>query len=150
MLLLAIFYSRDKPLMNMYLRPIIDNINEMYKEGMCVSRIILWYTNTCSRCICYIYTSCTGIVVRTTSGNFRARAILLNFSCDLPARAIVVNMKQWNGVHGCLYCEDPGTTIGNDHLHRYWPFSPRSRQRTHTSLLKNAEDATKSAATVSA
>ena len=40
-------------------------------------------------------------------------------SVDLPARAIVLNMKQWNGAHGCLYCESPGTVLPGDHLHRY-------------------------------
>ena len=27
---------------------------------------------------------------------------------DLPAKATVVNMKQFNGQFGCLYCTDPG------------------------------------------
>jgi len=33
MFLLGIFYNRDKPLMNMYLRPIVDDINELYRQG---------------------------------------------------------------------------------------------------------------------
>ena len=33
MLLLGIFYSSDKPLMNMFLRPIVDDINHIYREG---------------------------------------------------------------------------------------------------------------------
>jgi len=33
MLLLGIFYSKEKPPMNVYLRPIIDDINKVYKQG---------------------------------------------------------------------------------------------------------------------
>lgn len=34
MLLLGVFYSVDKPIMNMYLRPIIDDLLYLLKEGM--------------------------------------------------------------------------------------------------------------------
>lgn len=34
MLLLGMFYSVDKPVMNMYLRPIIDDILQLFREGM--------------------------------------------------------------------------------------------------------------------
>lgn len=54
---------------------------------------------------------------------------------------MVTNMKQWNGKHGCLYCEDEGKTIGRDQLYRYWPYLESARPRSHASLLKNAEKA---------
>ena len=76
------------------------------------------------------------------------RAILLTCSVDLPARAMITNMKQWNGANGCLYCEEEGTTIGCDHLHRYWPYKDATL-RTRTSLLHNAEMAITTATTVS-
>ena len=31
MLLLAIFYSKEKPVINMFLRPVIDDINMVYR-----------------------------------------------------------------------------------------------------------------------
>lgn len=34
MLLLAIFYSKEKPVINMFLLPVIDNINVLYREGV--------------------------------------------------------------------------------------------------------------------
>ena len=64
-----------------------------------------------------------GVAVQSPAGPNVARAILINCSVDLPARAILTNMKQWNGKYGCLYCEEEGTTIGDDHLHRYWLYS---------------------------
>ena len=33
MLLLGIFYSREKPLLNTFLRPIMDDINNVYRQG---------------------------------------------------------------------------------------------------------------------
>lgn len=84
----------------------------------------------------------TGVAVNTPAGDMTSRAILLNASVDLPARAMISNMKQWNGAHGCLYCEDQGTTVGGDHLHRYWPYRD-AVSRSHASLLRNAEMATR-------
>ena len=77
-----------------------------------------------------------------------AKVIVLNTSVDLPARAIVTNMKQFNGRHGCLCCEDEGTTIGSDHLHRYWPYQTNALPRTHSSLLHDAHIATTSGSCV--
>lgn len=95
--------------------------------------------------ICYtLYTwlPLSGVLVKTSDGVKYARAIVLNCSVDLPARAMICNMKQFNGRHGCLYCEEEGTTIGQDHLHRFWPRQAVSVPRSHTSLLQNARMAT--------
>ena len=70
---------------------------------------------SCGLCVC------VGILVDTTAGIVTARALLLAFSVDLPAKALITNMKQWNGIQGYLYCADEGATLANDHLHRYWP-----------------------------
>lgn len=90
----------------------------------------------------------TGVDVHTPVGTMRAGAILLTCTVDLPARAMLINMKQFNGIHGCLYCEDEGTVLGADHLHRYWPQQSTSVQRSHASLLRNAEEATRTGTTV--
>lgn len=83
-----------------------------------------------------------GVAVKTPSGVMTAKAIVLNCAVDLPARALVCNMKQWNGCNGCLYCEKEGTTLPGDHLHRYWPYRSVPVMRSHTSLLHNAQIAT--------
>lgn len=62
---------------------------------------------------------------------------------------MITNMKQWNGLNGCLYCEDAGTTVGGDHLHRYWPYEGLSVPRTHASVMNNAEEAVKKGDAVS-
>lgn len=86
--------------------------------------------------------------MQTPDGAMNADAIVINFSVDLPARALVMNMKQWNGISGCLYCEDEGTVVDGDHLHHYWPQQVSSVARSHSSLLKNAETATLTGNTV--
>ena len=78
--------------------------------------------------------------METPAGLMVARAILLICSVDLPARTMISNMKQWNGANECLYCEEEGSTIGTDHLQRYWPYKPAT-QRSHSSLLQNAQSA---------
>ena len=45
------------------------------------------------------------------------------FSANSPARAIVRNSKQYNGKHGCDWCEFPGETIDNSGAPtRYYPY----------------------------
>lgn len=90
-----------------------------------------------------------GIEVLTPDGVMSAGAILIMCSVDLPARAMVLNTKQWNGAYGCAYCEDEGTCVGGDHLHRYWPQIDPSIARTHSSVLVHAERATSTGAAVS-
>ena len=80
-----------------------------------------------------------GVAVDTPVGAKVARVALLLCSVDLPARTLITNMKQWNRLNGCLYCEGQGVTIGGDHLHRYWPYQPSSSLRSRASLLSNAE-----------
>ena len=63
----------------------------------------------------------TGIQVSTPSGEHTAHAILLKCSADLPARSSITNMKNFNGLYGCLYCTNPGTTDPSAPLHRFWP-----------------------------
>ena len=48
----------------------------------------------------------------------QAHAMLLLSSTDLPAKALVLNMKQFNEMFGCCYCEDEGKTHDENSLHR--------------------------------
>jgi len=81
--------------------------------------------------------------VQTPAGKMKCHAMLLQCSVDLPARALVLNSKQFNGKYGCLYCESTGETPPGDHLHRYWP-PPSSglTLRSHESVMQNATKAT--------
>ena len=70
-------------------------------------------------------------------------------SVDLPANAIVLDTKQFNGKHGCSYCEDEGVARSTTHLHRNWSYSSSSRARTHGSIIANAREAIRNGEPVS-
>lgn len=89
----------------------------------------------------YNVLSALGIEVVTPLGKVLARALLLTAAVDLPARALLMNMKLFNGKHACVYCEQEGVTEGSNHLHRFWPYR-MTTSRTHQSILRNAVEAT--------
>ena len=70
------------------------------------------------------------------------RAIILQVSADLPAHSRLTNMKLFNRQYGRLFCENPGSTLPSNQLHRFWPDVPHSQLRSHKSIMKNASDAT--------
>ena len=61
-------------------------------------------------------------------------------SLDLPAKATVLNTKQFNGQHGCTHCEDEGVTRTTTHLHRNWPYCTSSIARTHRGIIDNIRE----------
>ena len=67
--------------------------------------------------------------------------MLLMCSEDLPAKAVTVNMKQFNGEYGCLHCEHKGVPRPSCHLHRNWPYEADVVPRTHSSIMTAASKA---------
>ena len=70
---------------------------------------------------------------------YTSKAVLLLCTADLPARALVSNMKAFNGKCGCSTCSYPGETVGT--LHRIWPYEPASQVRTTKATYKALSDA---------
>lgn len=86
-----------------------------------------------------------GLHVTTPDGVARKmRCILLLSAVDLPARALLLQMKQFNGKHGCCYCYQEGGVLPGNPLHRFWPpqATLSSSIRTHESVIENAMEAT--------
>ena len=80
-----------------------------------------------------------GFEVSTVAdGRKHIRAAMVVMSCDLPARALVLNMRQFNGQQGCHLCEDPGENAPATPMLRWWPYRGNAVQRTKISLLKNS------------
>lgn len=129
--------------MNAFLRPLIDSINELYHTGKYPTFRTTKLVYNGGVCI-YIL----GVQISTPGGIQVAKAALILCSCDLPARALVLNMNQFNGSYGCHVCEDTGETERGKPLHRFWPYKPRSTLRTHNTLLTCAKEATASRTTV--
>lgn len=86
---------------------------------------------------------------QTPEGLKLCRARLTLVACDLPARAMLLGMKHHNGRCACLYCYHNGTTIGDDHLHRYWPYNPTAVGRTHDTIMRDVSEAVHSNTAVS-
>ena len=76
---------------------------------------------------------CVGINVTTSMGlTVTCKAMLLLCSADLPARALISNMKQYNGFHACSICTDPGSHT----THHTWPYTDANTLRTQTDTYK--------------
>lgn len=71
-------------------------------------------------------------------------ASLLLTTVDLPARAILSNMKQYNGAFSCSVCEDEGQATG---LQRHWPHQ-ESTMRTESSVINCAKQASETGTAV--
>lgn len=104
-----------------------------------IIRVILALYNAFQQC----YTFTIGFQVVTSAGSVMVKAAIVAMSCDLPARAIVLNMKQFNGQHGCHLCEDEGATSVRNKLFRWWPCTSSSTLRSKESLVSNSVYATK-------
>ena len=79
-----------------------------------------------------------GIPVETSFWKGRCHPALLLVTVDLPARALITCMKQYNGKSSCLYCEQVGTVVSTQ---TYWPYENEARTRTQQSLKRDAKSA---------
>jgi len=68
---------------------------------------------------------------------------------NLPARAIVLNMKQHNGRFACIYCNDEGVSSQHCPMHRWWPYKPGLHCRSDASVTRAARKALMSSDAVS-
>ena len=75
----------------------------------------------------------------TPDGRVTVQAKLLMCSVFLPARAVLLNMKQFNGEYGCCYCEDKNVPRATSNLHHNGPFDTSSSLRSHTGIILNAK-----------
>lgn len=91
----------------------------------------------------------TGVTISTSSGPKTVKAAIIMFSCDLPARAMILNMRQFNGKHGCHLCDDEGQTAASNPLLRWWPYKYPRRMRTKNDILQSSAQATTSGEIVS-
>ena len=110
-LLASLWLGPVKPKMEIILKPVLEEISRLNMVGM---------------------------EVETSDGKkqFRVKLILSVF--DLPAKALAVNMKQFNASYGCLYCLHPGESIRQGAM--VYPPTDNSK-RTHADILKCSKQA---------
>ncbi|XP_064468860.1 uncharacterized protein LOC135383250 [Ornithodoros turicata] len=59
---------------------------------------------------------------------------------DSPARAALLNMKQFNGFHGCPWCYHPGVHLQGS---LRYPYREHVQQRTHVEIVRDMKKATR-------
>ena len=93
-LMTGLWFGQTKPHMNTFLKPFVDECRELEKTG-------------------FVY----------KFERIARKVFPLICSADSPARAIVRNCKQFNGKHGCDWCEHPGECVTKERgpPTRYYP-----------------------------
>lgn len=80
--------------------------------------------------------------------SLEVRGKLLTLHADLPAKAVLLNMNQFNGSYPCSYCLHSGNSIRTENGGniRVFPLDPHnmSSMRTHDSIQKNVPKAVES------
>ena len=121
LLLAGLWFGYQKPNMLTYLKPFVESLSTMH-AGV---------------------TMCSP----DTTSSFKCHARLLCGTSDLPAKAMVLNMMQFNGQHGCAHCTQSGEQFstgerGTVHVYPYIPNNPAGPERNSENLEKDAREAT--------
>ncbi|VDI09445.1 Hypothetical predicted protein [Mytilus galloprovincialis] len=116
MVLWGIWQGCGKPQMNMFLRPLVEDLSQLFQRG---------------------------IVVNIQQTEIRTRAMMIVATMDLQARAYVLQMTQHNGKHGCLYCLEPGKVVKSGKANcRSYPYRDVDPEpRTKENIKSDAQEA---------
>lgn len=120
MLFAGLWFGKSKPSMASFLKPFHDSLSSIQNQGVQVE---------CPHC----------------QGTITVKGLLLCGTCDLPAKAIMMNMAQFNGEYGCIKCKQAGSVvpIGKGHG-RVFPFDASlidGPKRNHDEFIANGEEA---------
>lgn len=112
MIFAGLWYGDSKPSMVTFLRPLGDTLSKLADDGILVQPAEL------------------------TSEPFVCKVLTIAGTCDLPAKALVLNSVQYNGKFGCHKCEQPGETVktgerGHVHAFPYQHRDPKGPLRTN-------------------
>ena len=117
----GLWFGPKKPNMLTFLKPFAESISSLKTNGV-------------------------EVYLPDTSRNFVYRAMLLCGTCDLPAKAVVLNMKQYNGEYGCSHCLQTGKRLkldtgGTVHVYPYIPSNPTGPKRTEEETKMHTREA---------
>ncbi|XP_064478968.1 uncharacterized protein LOC135392193 [Ornithodoros turicata] len=116
-LLAGLWFGELKPNMNTFLKPFVDVMNDMPHNG------VKW--------------------VDSHGGEIISRVFPGPCTVDTVARAMVMDMTQFNGACGCAWCQHEGEVVekGNGYVRAYSSRVPRPVARTDFSFRMNATKA---------
>ena len=119
-ILAGLWLGHQKPDMLQFLKPFTESLTTLYTEGVRINSPDIQETLTC-------------------------RGMLLCGTCDLPAKAIVHNMMQFNGHYGCNHCKQNGkqlsTGAGKVHIYPYIDENPLGPLRTNDETKLHSHEA---------
>ncbi|XP_056462598.1 uncharacterized protein LOC130402460 [Gadus chalcogrammus] len=110
MIFAGLWYGDSKPSMHTFLKPLSDTLRKLEDDGILLQPA-------------------------EASEPFVSKVLTIAGTCDLPAKALVLNSVQYNGKYGCHKCEQPGETVKTGergHVHAF-PFiteDPKGPPRT--------------------
>ena len=119
MIFAGLWFGDSKPSMLTFLEPLCDTLNKIERDGISVP-----FAGAQEPFIC--------------------KAFTIAGTCDLPAKALVLNTVQYNGQFGCQKCEQPGQTVktgerGHVHAFPFQKTDPKGPPRTHKGFVDNAK-----------
>ncbi|XP_033725139.1 LOW QUALITY PROTEIN: uncharacterized protein LOC117315101 [Pecten maximus] len=91
----GVWQGTGKPKMNMFLRPLVMDLLNMYTNGVTFHIVSHELEVT----------------------EIKTKAMLIIVTMDLQARAHVCAMTQHTGLNGCLYCMEPGEVVPSGKAH---------------------------------
>lgn len=115
-LLAGLWFGSEKPIVDCFLQPFVEEMNRLSSVGM----------------------SWVGDGTTKHTRVFPGPCVV-----DTVARGMVMNMHQFNGEHGCAWCEQKGEVVpkGKGHV-RVYPVEPlKGKMRTDASFRRHARQA---------
>lgn len=119
MLLVALWFGDKKPVPSLFLDPLKLSLKKVF-QGI-------------------------KVFVTDLQKEIIIRGITICGTCDLPAKALFLNMNQYNGNFGCQVCKEKGKTVEKRHV---YPYKENLRLRTDEETLEHASQAVETKRTV--
>ena len=156
MILAGMWFDSKKPPMHMYLKPIFHMLLDLEKTGLLHMTTFyhlmhVWYIYKLGMKLIFpitLYLHAVGVVVDVPGleNPFVMTAHVICCTCDLPGKALVQNILQFNGACGCGFCEQIGKNLrtengGNVRIFPYQTESPKGEPRTSDACLQYAKEA---------
>ncbi|KAK6489849.1 hypothetical protein HHUSO_G6776 [Huso huso] len=116
-LMASLWFGSKKPDMNLYLQPFVNECQDLMQSGVDWENAV-------------------------TQEKINSKVVCTVAICDSVARPLLQNMMQFNGLHGCGFCTDPGTNVPKGRgMTRAYPYKKDFVLRSSTETIEQTEHA---------